>query len=96
MIRFIYYLDKVFIVALYFSSFKSLTRAYLVKTSMANNKYLIFLLFEDNDSMSAKSATQILSLNPVYNYLLLNFLITIYIILQLVVHLHTLLILFSY
>ena len=34
-----------------------------MKTSMIHNKYLTFLLLEDNDPISAKSATQILSLN---------------------------------
>ena len=66
-------------------SFKGLTHAYLLKTSMAHNKYLTFLFFEDNDSISAKSAAQILSLNLACTFLLLNFLITGF--LQLAVHL---------
>ena len=41
-----------------------------------HNKYLTFLFFGDNDSISAKSAAQILSLNFAYLFLLLNFLIT--------------------
>ena len=43
---------------------------------MTHNKYLIFLFFEDNDSISAKSATQRLSLNLGETFLLLKFLIT--------------------
>ena len=42
---------------------------------MTHNKYLTFLFLEDNDSISAKSAAQILSLNLAYIFLLLNFLI---------------------
>ena len=43
---------------------------------MTYNKYLTFLFFEENDSISAKSAAQIFSLKLAYNFLLLNFLIT--------------------
>ena len=43
---------------------------------MAHNKYLILRLEEDNESLSAKSAAQILSLNLAQTFLLLNFLIT--------------------
>ena len=43
---------------------------------MAHNKYLMLLLFEESDSISAKSAAQILSLNLAYTFLLLNYLIT--------------------
>ena len=39
-----------------FLCFKSLTHAYLVKTSIAYNKYLTFLFFENNDLISAKTA----------------------------------------
>ena len=46
-----------------FLSFKGLAYAYLVKTSITHNKYQIFLFFEDNDHISAKSAAKILSLN---------------------------------
>ena len=46
-----------------FLSFKGLTHAYLVKTSVTHDKYLTFFFFEDNHSISAKSAAQILSLN---------------------------------
>ena len=46
-----------------FLSFKGLTHTYLVKTSMTHNKYLTLLFFEENDSISAKSATQRLPLN---------------------------------
>ena len=42
---------------------------------MAHNKYLMLLLFEESDSISAKSAAQILSLNLAYTFLLLNYLI---------------------
>ena len=66
---------------------------------MAPNKYLIFLFFEHNDSISAKSTAQILPSNLAHAFLLLNFLITglcIYVILQQFVHLHSLPILFSY
>ena len=53
-----------------------MTDAYLVKTSMRHIKYLTFLFFEDNDSISTKSATQILPLNLEYTFVLWNFLIT--------------------
>ena len=43
---------------------------------MTHNKYLTLLFFVDNDSISAKSATQILYLNLAYNFLLLDFLMT--------------------
>ena len=46
-----------------FLSFEVLIHSYLVKTSMTHNKYLRFLILEDNDPSSAKSAAQILSLN---------------------------------
>ena len=46
-----------------FLSFKGLTHAYLVKTSMAHNKYLTFFFLEDNDSDSVKYAAQMFSLN---------------------------------
>ena len=39
-------------------------------------KYVTFRFFKDNDSISAKSAAQILSLNLAWTFLLLNFLIT--------------------
>ena len=55
---------------------QGLTHAYLVKTSITYNKYLIFLFLEDNDSLSAKSAGQILSLYFPYTFLFLNFLLT--------------------
>ena len=60
----------------YLLTFKGLSHAYLVKTSITHSKYLTFLFFEDNDSISAKSAAQILPLNLAYTFLLLNFLIT--------------------
>ena len=63
---------------------------------MAHNKYLRLLLFEDNDSISAKSAAQILYTNLAQNFLLLNFELLVYVILQLFVHLHLFLMLFSY
>ena len=43
---------------------------------MAHNIYLTFLFIKGNDSISAKSAAQILSLNLAYTFLFLNFLIT--------------------
>ena len=43
---------------------------------MTHNKYLTFLFLEENDSISAKSAAQILALNLALTFLLLNFLIT--------------------
>ena len=46
-----------------FLSFKGSTHAYVVKTYMAHSKYSTFLFLEDNDSNSAKSVAQILSLN---------------------------------
>ena len=48
---------------LLFLSSKGLTHAYLVKTSIKNNKCLTFLFLEDNDPISGKSAPQILPLN---------------------------------
>ena len=47
-----------------FLSFKGLTQAYLVKTSITHNKYLTPRFLEDKDPLSAQSAVQILSLNP--------------------------------
>ena len=41
-----------------------------------HDRYLTFLFFEGNDSISAKSAAQILFLNLAYTFILLNFLIT--------------------
>ena len=68
---------KAFITVLPFLSFKGLNHAYLLKISMTySNKYFTVLFFEDNDSIAAKSASQILSLNLAYTFLLLNFLIT--------------------
>ena len=46
--------------ALTYLSFKGLTHAYLVKTSMPHDRYLALLFFVDSDSISAKSAAQIL------------------------------------
>ena len=43
---------------------------------MTHNKCIKLLFFEDNDSISAKSDAQILSLNLAYTFLLLSFLIT--------------------
>ena len=43
---------------------------------MIHNKYLTLLFFVENDSISAKSAAQMLSLNLAQTFLLLNFLIT--------------------
>ena len=42
---------------------------------MAHNKYLTFVFFEDSDPISAKSKTQILSLNLAQTFPPLNFLI---------------------
>ena len=44
-------------------SYNGLTHAYIVKTSMTHNKYLIFLFLEGNHPISVKSPAQILSLN---------------------------------
>ena len=44
---------------------------------MIHNQFLIFTFLEDNDSVSAKSAAQILPVNLAYILLLLNFLITV-------------------
>ena len=44
---------------------------------MKHNKYLTFVFLEDNDSIRAKSAAQILYLNLVWTFLLLNFLIPV-------------------
>ena len=57
-------------------SFKGLTQAYLVKTYITHHKYMTFLFLENSDPISAKAATQILSLNLTKTLLLLNFLIT--------------------
>ena len=56
-----------------FLSFKGLTQAYLVKTSITHVKYLTTRFLEDNDTISAKSIAQILSLNLAYTFLFLNF-----------------------
>ena len=64
MIRLTYYFDKsIKNCSTFFFSFIGLTHQYLVKASMTHNKYSIFLFFEDNGSISAKSAAQMLSLN---------------------------------
>ena len=67
---------KVLRTVLHFLSFRGLTHAYLVKTSMTHNKHLTFLLLEDSDPISAKCTAQILPLNLAYIFLLLNFLNT--------------------
>ena len=66
-------LIKTFRTALSFLSFKILIHSYLVETSMTHNDYLTFLFFEDNESISTKSAAQ-LSLNLAYIFLHLSFL----------------------
>ena len=43
---------------------------------MTYKKYLTFLFIEENDSISARSAASILSLNLTQTFLLLNFSIT--------------------
>ena len=70
LIRFIYYFDKNIKNFFAFLSFKGLTNAYLVKTSLTHNKHLTSLFFEENDHISAKSAAQILHLNLAYTSLL--------------------------
>ena len=57
-----------------FLPFEGLTHAYLMKTCITHNRYLIFFSFEDSDSISAKSAAHMLYLNLAYTFLL--FLIT--------------------
>ena len=57
-----------------FLSFKGITQAYLLKTSIAHNKNLIPLLYFLNNYKSAKSAPQILSLNAACTFLFSNFL----------------------
>ena len=47
-----------------------------MKTSVTHYKFVIFLFFEYNDPISAKSTAQILLLNPASTFLLLNFLST--------------------
>ena len=69
-------LIKAFRAVLPFLSYKGLTHAYLVKATIKNNKYVTFLFFEDNVSISAKSAAKILSLNLAKAFLFLNFLVT--------------------
>ena len=48
----------------------------IVKTSIAHNRYLIFLFLEDNDLISAKSSAQLLPLKEKFTCFLLSFLIT--------------------
>ena len=48
-----------------FLSFKRLTQAYLVKTSIAHNEYLTPQFLEEKNPISAEPAAQILSLNLV-------------------------------
>ena len=57
----------------FFVSFKGLTHAYLVKTSMIHNKYLLLSFFEQNDCISAKSVAQILFSNLEQTFLFFNF-----------------------
>ena len=52
-----------------FSSFKDLAHAYLVKTSMTYNKYLIFLFLGYNNPISSKSTDQILPLSLAESFL---------------------------
>ena len=56
--------------------FKGLTWEFLLKTPIMNNKYLTTQLLENNNPISTKSATQILSLNHAQNLLLLELFIT--------------------
>ena len=58
-----------------FLSFKGITQAYLLKTSITHNKNLNPLLNLLYNCISAKTMPQILSLNEEYTFLLLNFLI---------------------
>ena len=67
---------KAFMTIFLLLSFKGLTQAYLVKTYITHHKYMTFLFLENSDPISAKAATQILSLNLTKTLLLLNFLIT--------------------
>ena len=48
----------------------------IVKTSIARNRYLMFLFLEDNDLISAKSSAQLLPLKEKFTCFLLIFLIT--------------------
>ena len=64
---------KLLRIVLPFLSFKGLTHPYLVKKPITHDKYLTFLFFEANDSISAKSAAQILSLDLTKTFLFLNF-----------------------
>ena len=95
-ISLIYYFNKLIKNCLSFLSFKDLTHAYLVKTSKTYNKYLTYLLLEDNNLISTKSAAQILSLSLAWAFLLFNSLVTGRVILELAVYLLLLPILFSY
>ena len=56
---------KAFRTVLPFLFFIGPTQAYLTKISITHNKYLTLRYFEDNDSVSAKSAVQILNLKIV-------------------------------
>ena len=67
-----------------------INHAYLVEASITYNKYLTPLFLEDNDLISAKFTTQILSLNVAKTFLLLNFLPLVCVILELTIHLHLL------
>ena len=58
-----------------FLTFKGITQAYLLKTSMIRNKNLNPLLNLLNSCISAKSTPQILFLNEEYTFLLSNYLI---------------------
>ena len=56
-----------------FLSFKSLTQAYLAKTSITHNKYLTPQFLEENNLNSAELAAQILSLNLISILVLFKF-----------------------
>ena len=58
MFRFIYYFTKTIKNCFNFLFVKRLTLACLVKTSITHNKYLTCQFLEDNNPISAKSATQ--------------------------------------
>ena len=63
---------------------------------MIHNKYLTLSFFEDNDCILAKSVAQMLFSNLEQTFLFFEFFNYCYVIVQIVVHLHLLLILSLY
>ena len=75
MIRFVYYFKKkTWQTALTFLAFKGLIQEHLVKTSTTHNKHFNTLTL---DSISAKSAAHVFSLNVTYTFRLSTFLMIV-------------------